>query len=253
VKIRISRSADRDLLAGFRFYERQARGVGHYFLDSLFADIDSLVLRAGIHRKIEGFYRLLSDRFPFAIYYKIEDDVVRIRPEQRPRLALRRQSRLGCQARSWLIFNVRQYSRAVEMTTSDSMRVRGLAGTIDESGKNFCLGGRETAEVVTDRDRGFSRAINGVGRHAYEPLFSVKPARTFARYEDHSAALALGTIRSGLLPGHIEALFAQRIGPPNKTPEPTTTAVTPRALASFRSLPSPAHARGVPAAVVAHL
>ena len=44
MKIKISRSADRDLLAGFRFYERQNPGVGHYFLDSLFADIDSLVL-----------------------------------------------------------------------------------------------------------------------------------------------------------------------------------------------------------------
>lgn len=79
MKISISRSADRDLLAGFRFYERQNPGVGHYFLDSLFADIDSLILYAGIHRKIAGFYRLLSDRFPFAIYYKIEDDTVRVR------------------------------------------------------------------------------------------------------------------------------------------------------------------------------
>jgi len=79
VKIQISRSADRDLLAGFRFYEKQSPGVGHYFLDSLIADIDSLVLHAGVHRKIEGFYRLLSHRFPFAIYYKIEDDTVRVR------------------------------------------------------------------------------------------------------------------------------------------------------------------------------
>ncbi|MDO8539334.1 MAG: type II toxin-antitoxin system RelE/ParE family toxin [Opitutaceae bacterium] len=79
MKIKISRSADRDLLAGFRFYERQNPGVGHYFLDSLFSDIDSLVLHAGIHRRIEGFYRLLSARFPFAVYYKIKDDTVRVR------------------------------------------------------------------------------------------------------------------------------------------------------------------------------
>ncbi|MES2695196.1 MAG: type II toxin-antitoxin system RelE/ParE family toxin [Verrucomicrobiota bacterium] len=79
MKIRVSRSADRDLLAGFRFYERQSPGVGHYFLDSLFADIDSLMLHAGVHRKIDGFYRLLSRRFPFAIYYKIDEGVVRVR------------------------------------------------------------------------------------------------------------------------------------------------------------------------------
>jgi plasmid stabilization system protein ParE len=79
VRIKISRSADRDLLAGFHFYQRQSPGVGHYFLDSLFADIDSLVLHAGIHRKIDGFHRLLRARFPFAVYYKIEEDVVRVR------------------------------------------------------------------------------------------------------------------------------------------------------------------------------
>lgn len=79
MKISISRSADRDLLAGFRFYERQNPGVGHYFLDSLIADIDSLVLHAGIHRKIDGYYRLLSARFPFAVYYRIEGNLVRIR------------------------------------------------------------------------------------------------------------------------------------------------------------------------------
>ena len=79
MKIKISRSADRDLLAGFHFYERQNPGVGHYFLDSLIVDIDSLILHAGVHRKIDGFYRLLSGRFPFAVYYKIEDDTVRVR------------------------------------------------------------------------------------------------------------------------------------------------------------------------------
>ncbi|MEO5959490.1 MAG: type II toxin-antitoxin system RelE/ParE family toxin [Opitutaceae bacterium] len=79
MKIAISRSADRDLIAGFRFYESRSPGVGHYFLDSLFADIDSLVLHAGVHRQIAGFHRALSRHFPFAIYYKIEDDTVRVR------------------------------------------------------------------------------------------------------------------------------------------------------------------------------
>jgi hypothetical protein len=67
------------LLAGFHFYEKQSFGVGHYFLDSLISDIDSLVLYAGTHRQVGGYFRLLSQRFPFAIYYKIEDEVVRVR------------------------------------------------------------------------------------------------------------------------------------------------------------------------------
>jgi plasmid stabilization system protein ParE len=56
------------------FYDRH--GVGGYFLDSLLSDIDSLVLYGGIHRKIFGFYRMLSRRFPYAIYYLIEAEEV---------------------------------------------------------------------------------------------------------------------------------------------------------------------------------
>ena len=50
----------------------QGVGVGGYFLDSLFSDIDSLVLYAALHRKVFGFHRMLSKRFPYAIYYQIE-------------------------------------------------------------------------------------------------------------------------------------------------------------------------------------
>jgi len=52
--------------------------VGDYFLDSLFSDIDSLRLYAGIHSLHFGYNRLLSKRFPFAVYYRIENDVVRV-------------------------------------------------------------------------------------------------------------------------------------------------------------------------------
>ncbi len=64
--------AEPNLLAGQRFYERQAEGIGDYFLESLFADIESLRLYAGTHREVFGFQRLLSNRFPFAIYYRIK-------------------------------------------------------------------------------------------------------------------------------------------------------------------------------------
>ncbi len=42
MRVEIARSAETDLLQGFAFYERQQAGVGDYFLDSLFADIDAL-------------------------------------------------------------------------------------------------------------------------------------------------------------------------------------------------------------------
>jgi hypothetical protein len=74
MNVRILPSAFNDLVAGREFYNLQGEGLGSYFFDSLFADIDSLRLYGGIHRKVFGHHRLLSDRFPFAIYYKVEAD-----------------------------------------------------------------------------------------------------------------------------------------------------------------------------------
>jgi plasmid stabilization system protein ParE len=73
VTIQILSSARRDLADGRDFYERQCAGVGDYFLDSLFSDIDSLTLYAGIHRNVFGFHRLLSKRFPWAVYYRVDE------------------------------------------------------------------------------------------------------------------------------------------------------------------------------------
>ena len=72
-------SAREDLAAGSDFYEQQEAGAGTYFLESLFSDIDSLRLYAGIHRKVFGFHRLLSKRFPYAIYYAVEAGTVCVR------------------------------------------------------------------------------------------------------------------------------------------------------------------------------
>ena len=44
MKIRLLEFAERDLADGARFYERQQAGLGEYFLDSLFSDIDGLLL-----------------------------------------------------------------------------------------------------------------------------------------------------------------------------------------------------------------
>jgi hypothetical protein len=79
VRIQILDEAEEDLLRGFRFYEKQRSGLGDYFLDSLYSDIDSLHLFAGIHPWYFGCQRLLAKRFPFAIYYRIDKEIVRIR------------------------------------------------------------------------------------------------------------------------------------------------------------------------------
>lgn len=76
MKIKLLSSALEDLSEGRSFYAKQGEGLGEYFFDSLFSDIDSLTLYAGIHLKLFGYHRMLSKRFPYAIYYKIEEDSV---------------------------------------------------------------------------------------------------------------------------------------------------------------------------------
>lgn len=79
MKIQILPSASQDLIDGYWFYEKQSEGIGSYFLDSLFADIDSLLISAGMHQiYFEKYYRLLSYRFPFAIYYRIDNDTIHV-------------------------------------------------------------------------------------------------------------------------------------------------------------------------------
>jgi len=78
MRIEILDEAEKDLVDGFAFYERQSKGLGDYFLDSIFSDVESLHLYAGIHALHFGYHRLLAKRFPFAIYYQIENDIVRV-------------------------------------------------------------------------------------------------------------------------------------------------------------------------------
>ncbi len=78
MKIEILDEAQEDLIEGFRFYETREAGLGSYFLDCLFSDIDSLLLYTGIHQIIFGHHRCLSKRFPFAIYYSVEGDSIRV-------------------------------------------------------------------------------------------------------------------------------------------------------------------------------
>ena len=79
MKINYLNSAKQDLKDGFYFYEECETGLGLYFLETIYSDIDSLKLFAGIHSiHFKKYYRLLSKRFPFAIYYEIENKEINI-------------------------------------------------------------------------------------------------------------------------------------------------------------------------------
>ncbi len=78
MRIEILDEAQEDLIQGFQFYESREAGLGSYFLDCLFSDIDSLLVHAGIHQVTYAYHRCLSNRFPFAIYYNVKGELVRV-------------------------------------------------------------------------------------------------------------------------------------------------------------------------------
>ena len=69
-RIVVLEEAAEDIERGREFYDLQEIGVGDYFEDTILSDIESLGLFHGIHAKHFGFHRLLSERFPFGIYYR---------------------------------------------------------------------------------------------------------------------------------------------------------------------------------------
>jgi len=78
MKIVITKEAQLHLANASMFYESQKEGLGEYFLDSISSDIESLKIYYGIHIKIKNYYRLLSKRFPYAIYYKFDKKTIYI-------------------------------------------------------------------------------------------------------------------------------------------------------------------------------
>ena len=78
MNIEILDDARQDLLDGSQFYNRIEAGLGDYFFNSLLSDIDSLQIYAGIHPRVLDYYRCLSKRFPFAIYYEFHPGLVEV-------------------------------------------------------------------------------------------------------------------------------------------------------------------------------
>jgi plasmid stabilization system protein ParE len=78
MKIRLLPEAEHDIEMGADFYESQNPGLGAYFTDCIATDVDSLMTYGGIHEQYRGYFRSLSKRFPFAIYYKLNGEYVEI-------------------------------------------------------------------------------------------------------------------------------------------------------------------------------
>lgn len=76
MRIKISAGAERDIADGCDFYRDIAPNLATYFHDSISADIDSLMLYAGIHAKCDGWYYTFASRFPFVIWYGVKGEFV---------------------------------------------------------------------------------------------------------------------------------------------------------------------------------
>jgi len=74
----ILEDAAQDMLDGKAFYEMQTQGAGSYFWDSIIADIESLYIYAGVHELHAELFRMLSRRFPYAIYYQLNNNIAQI-------------------------------------------------------------------------------------------------------------------------------------------------------------------------------
>jgi hypothetical protein len=70
--------AAEDLEEAKSFYSAQEAGVGDYCATSLLADIESLALFHGVHRRQFGCFRVLASRFPFGIYYLEAEQETRV-------------------------------------------------------------------------------------------------------------------------------------------------------------------------------
>lgn len=62
----------------FAFMSGKAAALVGIFLEPLNSDIQSLRLYASTHRRVLGYHRMLSKRFPFAIYYDLNKDEIRV-------------------------------------------------------------------------------------------------------------------------------------------------------------------------------
>jgi len=74
--LHLTDDAQTDIYNSEDFYENQSLNLGTYFYDRIISDLDALRHYAGIHAVHFGFYRMVTKRFPYVIYYDIRDEIV---------------------------------------------------------------------------------------------------------------------------------------------------------------------------------
>lgn len=77
-RVLVLADAASDLECGRDFYNSQAEGVGEHFISTMISEMEKLELLHGIHSMHFGFFRMLTSKFPFGIYYEVTGDAVEI-------------------------------------------------------------------------------------------------------------------------------------------------------------------------------
>jgi hypothetical protein len=77
-RVAVLSEAAADIEAGSSFYERQESGLGAYFIRSILQDLHRLESLHGPHPIHHGLMRMLSERFPFGIYYREAADAIEV-------------------------------------------------------------------------------------------------------------------------------------------------------------------------------
>lgn len=76
MEVIVAQSAKDDLTSRFAFYEYQEKGQGHYFLDCISQDIAALATTGGIHRQRFGLFCAVATRYPYKLFYSVENGAV---------------------------------------------------------------------------------------------------------------------------------------------------------------------------------
>jgi hypothetical protein len=75
--LRFLPEVEEDVIAGYLWYEEKARGLGEEFLRVFYACVNELLRNALLYQKVYGeFRRRLLRRFPYAIYFRVEQNEI---------------------------------------------------------------------------------------------------------------------------------------------------------------------------------
>lgn len=77
MKVVLAPAAKAEMLEAAAFYEDCREGLGQEFVDAVELAFDQIALHPGMWRVLKGrFRRYLVQRFPYAVIYAIEDDII---------------------------------------------------------------------------------------------------------------------------------------------------------------------------------